>query len=87
MKNQYRFTMLPKALRRPSAQLDNFSLVPVSLLPDLSAYQALSDRQPKGTAVMVLPSQTSPLRKVYVAVARVLQTNGMDVRLFYSTRP
>jgi len=64
MKNQYRFTTSPKVLRRPGAQLDNFLLVPASLLPDLSAYQALSDRQPKGMAVFVLPSNASPLHQV-----------------------
>jgi len=48
----------------------------------MSAYQALSDRQPRGTAVLVLPSTTSPLRRVYAAVARVLRENGKNVKLY-----
>jgi hypothetical protein len=67
---------------RPRAQFDNFSLVPASLLPDLGTYRALSDRQPKGTVVLVLSSPTSPLRRVYVAVARVLRENGKNVKLY-----
>jgi len=63
-------------------QLDNFSIVPASLLPDLSAYQALSDRQPRGTALLVLPAPTSPLRRVYAAVARVFREHGKKVKLY-----
>jgi hypothetical protein len=48
----------------------------------MSEYQALSDRQPRGTAVLVLPSATSPLRRIYAAVARVLRENGKRVKLY-----
>ncbi len=80
MKNQY--IKPPKTPTRPDIQFDNFSLIPASLLPDLRVYQALSDRQSKGTAVLVLPSPTSPLRRVYAAVARVLRENGKSVKLY-----
>jgi len=69
----------PRVLRRPGIQLDNFSLVSANLLGNMSAYRALTDRQPKGTAVMVLPSPTSPLRGVYAAVARALRESGKTV--------
>jgi len=82
MKNLYRYTRSPKTIRRSRVQLDNISLAPASLLPDLRAYQALTDRQPRGTAVMVLPSPTSPLRRVYTAVARVLSDDGKNVHLY-----
>jgi hypothetical protein len=82
MKNRYRFTNPPKALKRPGIQLDNFSLVSASLLSDMSAYQALTDRQRKGTAVLVLPSSSSPLKRVYVAIACVLKSDGRRVRLY-----
>jgi hypothetical protein len=82
MKNQYRFTRPPKALRRPNMRLDNFSLVSANLLGNMRQYQALSDRQPRGTAVLVLPSPTSPLRRVYAAVARMLRENGKNVKLY-----
>ncbi len=85
MENQHRYIRTPRTLKRPGVQLDNFSIVPASLLPDLSAYRALSDRQPKGTAVLVLPSPTSPLRRVYAAVARVLRENGRNVKLYPAT--
>ncbi len=82
MKNHYRFTNRPKALRRPDIQLNNFSLVSANLLGNMSAYQALTDRQPKGTAVLVLPSPTSPLRRVYVSIAHTLRLNGMKVKVY-----
>lgn len=82
MKNQYRFTRPPRRLTRPGIKLDNFSLVPASLLPEMSAYQTLSDSQPEGTAVMVLPSPSSPLRGVYAAIARVLKGRGKTVKLY-----
>lgn len=83
MKNRYRFTKPPKALKRPGIELDNFSLVSANLLGNMSVYQALTDRQPRGTAVLVLPFPTSPLRRVYAAIAQVLKEQGMTVR-FYS---
>ncbi len=82
MKNHYRFTRPPKTLRRPGIQLDNFSLVPANLIGNMGAYRALSDRQPRGTAVLVLPSPTSPLRRVYTALARVLREKGKNVKLY-----
>jgi len=82
MKNRYRFTKPPRGLRRPGIQLDNFSLVSGNLLGNMSAYQALADRQPNGTAVMVLPSPTSSLRQVYKAIARVLREQGKTVKLY-----
>jgi flavorubredoxin len=82
MGNQYRFTKPPKTLRRPAIQLDNFSLVSANLLGNMSAYRALTDRQPKGTAVLVLPSPTSSLRSAYAAIARALKAQGKTVKLY-----
>ncbi len=82
MKNRHRCTRRPQTLRRPDIQLDNFSLVTGNLLPFMDEYRALTDRQPRGTAVLVLPSATSPLRRVYAAVARVLRENGKNVKLY-----
>ncbi len=82
MRNHYHFTTPPKRLTRPDTRFDNFSLITANLMPFMSEYQALSDRQPKGTALLVLPSPTSPLRHVYAAVARVLRENGKNVRLY-----
>jgi len=82
MKNQYHFINPPKALRRPDIQLDNFSLVSASLMANMSAYRALTDRQPKGTAVMVLPSPSSSLRSIYGAIAHVLRVSGRQVKVY-----
>lgn len=72
----------PKALTRPGIKLDNFSLVTANLMGYMSEYQALSDSQPNGTAVMVLPSPTSSLRRVYAAIARVLKEQGKAVMVY-----
>jgi hypothetical protein len=48
-------------------------------------WQTFTDRQPNGTAVMVMPSPTSPLRRVYRAVGHVLKDRGKTVKL-YSVR-
>jgi len=85
MRNQYRLTRPPKALTRPGIKLDNFSIFPASMMQDLSAYQTLSDSQPNGTAVMVLPSPTSSLRRVYATIVRVLRDQGKTVKV-YSAR-
>jgi len=85
MRNQYRFTTAPKSLRRPHIQFDNFALVTANLMPFMSKYQALSDRQPRGTAVLVLPSSTSPLRRAYSAIAQAFKEQGMTVRFYSAT--
>lgn len=82
MRNEYRYTSPPGALRRRGIQLDNFSLVSANLLADIAEWQTFTDQQPKGTAVMVMPSPTSKLRRVYSAVARVLKERGKTARLF-----
>ncbi len=82
MRNPYRFTSPPTSRRRPHIQCDNFALVTANLMPFMDEYRALCDRQPRGTAVLVLPASASPLRRVYAAVARVLRENGRNVKLY-----
>ncbi len=82
MRNQYHFTTPPRSLGRPRIQCDNFSLVTANLMPFMIEYRALCDRQPKVTAVLVLPAPTSSLRRVYAALARVLRENGKKVKLY-----
>ncbi len=82
MTNPYRLTSPPGSRRRPQMQCDNFSLVTANLMPFMNEYRALCDRPPKGTAVLVLPSSASSLRRVYAAVARVLRENGKNVKLY-----
>ena len=85
MRNQYRFTTPSKTLRRPNIRLDNFALVTANLMPFMSKYQTLSDRQPRGTALLVLPSSTTPLRSAYSAIAQALKEQGMTVRFYSAT--
>jgi transposase len=72
MRNQYRFTKPPRAMRRSNIKHDNFFIAPASLLSDMDKWQAFFHRQPRGTAVMIISSPTSPLRPVYHAIAHVL---------------
>lgn len=65
----------------PGYPRDNFSLLSGNLLPTIADWQRFTDRQPQETAVMVMPSPTSPLRRVYHAVARVLKERGTTVKL------
>ncbi len=82
MRNQYRFTTPPRSLRGPHSQCDNFSLVTANLMPFMNEYRALCDGQPRGTAVLVLPSSASSLRRVYAAVARVLREKGKRMKVY-----
>jgi len=81
MANYYRSTKPSNALRRPDIQLDNFSLVSGNLLGNMGACLELTDRQSRGTAVLVLPSPASPLRGVYGAIAHVLREKGKRVKV------
>lgn len=82
MRNRHRFTAPPRAVGRPGVALDNFSVVSGNLLSEIAIWQSLTDRQPRGTAVMVLPAPNSPLRRVYGALARVLRAQGKTVKLY-----
>jgi hypothetical protein len=86
MKNQYRVTRPPRDRRRRAVRPDNFSLIPGSLLAEISEWQQFTDEQPRGTAVMVMPSPISPLRRVYRAVARVLKERGKTVKYYSAGR-
>ncbi len=82
MKNQDRSTTPPKPLTWPRLRMGNFFLVSGNLLAEIADWQAFTDQQPEGTAVMVMPSPASPLRGAYRAIARVLQTHGRIIKLY-----
>jgi hypothetical protein len=73
----YRFTRPSKALRR--ARLDNLALVPASLLPFKSEWQAVANGLPKGGVLIILPETSRPSRKTTETVAALITANGHRV--------
>jgi hypothetical protein len=82
--HQNRVPSAPCGVLEPQSRRENFSLLSANLLPEIGTWQACTHRQPRGTAIMVLPSPTSRLRRVYRAVARVLRAQGKRVIVFAS---
>ena len=72
-----RFSRPPRALRR--AKLDNVALVPASLLPYKKQYQAIANRLPRGTTLIILPAEASRQRRTLEAVATGLRLKGQMV--------
>ena len=73
----------PRALRR--AKLDNLALLPASLLPFRNEYQAIANRQPPGTTLVVLPESDSRPRRTLQLVATRLRDKGQSVRIIPSS--
>jgi hypothetical protein len=76
-------TFPPRALKR--AKLDNLALVPASLLPYKAEYQAIANRQPPGTTLVVLPVGDSLPRRTLELVANRLKEKGQPVTTIAST--
>ena len=58
---------------------DNLTLLPASQLPNLGAWRSLSDGLPPGTALLVVPSTNTPMKKLMTEVAAVLSARGRRV--------
>ena len=69
----------PVSLRRPGLNLDNIALVPASLLPFKSQYQALANQLPRGTVLLVLPRRRSTQRRLLVQLAGRFVARGRQV--------
>jgi len=52
-----RLSKPPRSLRRSAVPLDNVALVPASLLPFKSVWQAIANHLPHGDMLIVLPYQ------------------------------
>lgn len=76
-------TSPPRALKR--ARLDNLALVPASLLPYKAEYQAIANRQPPGTTLVVLPVGDSLPRRTLELVASRLKAKGQPVAMIASS--
>ena len=69
----------PAALRRPGVTLDNIAIVPASLLPLKTKYQAIADELPRGSVLLVLPRRESRYRKLLVQLAGRFAARGDQV--------
>jgi hypothetical protein len=70
------FSSPPTTLTRPSVTLDNIALVPASLLPFKDEYQALANRLPRGTVLLVLPRRRPKQRRLLVELASRFAARG-----------
>lgn len=75
----------PYPLRRRGVTLDNIALVPASLLPYKSCYQALANRLPAGNVLIVLPDGDTPERAMLQSAATVFEAKGRRVTLVAAT--
>ena len=85
MNNQYRFMQPPKAIRRPSVQLDNVVLVPGNLLPYKNQYQEIANGLPKGGILIVLPQELSS-RRAFEKTAEQLKNQGRRIATISAER-
>ena len=85
MNNQYRFMRPPKAIRRPSVQLDNVVLVPGNLLPYKNQYQEIANGLPKGGILIVLPQELSS-RRAFEKTAEQLKNQGRRIATISAER-
>ena len=69
----------PRTLRRRNMHLDNIALVPASLLPFKSEYQAIANRLPKGRVLIIVPRTDRPQRRTLATVAGLLRAKGHPV--------
>jgi hypothetical protein len=72
-----RFTRPPRRLRQ--AKLDNVALVPASLLPFKSEWQALANQLPAGAVLVVLPAEGGSPRRILETVTTPLEAKGHRV--------
>jgi hypothetical protein len=75
--NTVRFSRPPKALRR--ARLDNIALVPASLLPYKTQYQAVANQLPRGGVLVVIPSCAGHHPSTLATVVSGLRATGHTV--------
>ena len=76
----------PPALRRRDIRLDNLAVVPASMLPFKTEWQAVADSLPKGTTLIILPPINTPSRKILDKVVALLQTRGHQVTTLSTER-
>jgi len=81
VRNRYRVTSPPTAIRRRAVRLDNIALLPGDMLPFMATWEKIAGNLPAGSSLIVLPSSQSPQRAIYESVARRMQSLGKSVRV------
>lgn len=79
MRNEYRFTKPPRMLRR--TRMDNLTLVPGSILPQIARCQELANQLPGGGFLIVLPVHNPKQKQALLVVAKLLSEEGHQVRV------
>jgi hypothetical protein len=77
----YRFAPPPSPFRRRTVRLGNVALVSASLLPYKKEWQAIANREPHGSTLIVLPHAGGPQRLTCERVAADLTARGRPVRV------
>lgn len=80
----YRFTRPPSVLYK--SKLDNLALVPASLLAFKAQWQAIANRMPQGTVLIVLPKTNGTARRSADMVVRYLRAEGRSVAVMVFER-
>jgi hypothetical protein len=81
----YRFSQLPRAIRRQSVKLDNVALVPGNLLPFKNEYQEIANGLPQGGILIVLPQEQGS-RRAFEQTAAQLKQQGKAITTITATR-
>ncbi len=66
----------PRALHRPTTQMDNIAIVPASELVALHQWQQRAQRLPSGNTLVVVPSNNPTLQQVGRKIAQSLKQRG-----------
>jgi hypothetical protein len=77
--SRFPFHRPPRALRRPGISLDNIALVPGSLIPYKTVYQAIANQLPKGDILIVLPAPASREYRTMTKVKALFEAKGHRV--------
>jgi hypothetical protein len=76
---QYRFTRLPRALRR--AKLDNIAIVPASMLSSKQSLKEQVNKLPQGEVLLCHTKENTKQRRVLQRVKEVFRRLGYAVTL------
>ncbi len=83
MRQRDRLSHPPNAVQR--ARLDNLTLVPGSVLPQIARCQQLANDLPRGGVLIVLPTDNPKQKQALLAVAKLVAREGHQVRVIPET--
>lgn len=79
MRQRERLSHPPHAVQQ--ARLDNLTLVPGSVLPQIARCQQLANDLPRGGILIVLPTNNPKQKAALLAVAKSVAQEGHQVRV------